>query len=921
MKPKRRLTQILLFLMSGVSLASVALLAVLWINFERAQSKLASEKISRDYYENWENTVSLETQAVYDHIAAQTTEGQVGFYQGVKKQALEAYNSLAQQDLATLKANQSLALALVGGFMGEGERAKYFVLDLKGRVLTKPDLDYTEDPEAQAIIKSLLEHEESYYRFDFAQSWPDQEEKPVAYLKVFEPLGWIVGAASLFEDYQAQAQAEQLAWAANMPRSWGGHLLILDYSGKVLAFAKEELVGKNLFEEGDSLLTKAASRLIRGAKERQSSFLRFPILNDSGETSEAVGHYRAIEAWRWVAVNYVDSGDLAKTLLIEQNDLDLSLRRQMVNVITITLLMLLVIGILSHYISRKASRGFEDFYRFFENAASSSVEMDPESQSFNEFALLAESVNRMIGLKREATELLATSEAKFRAFFELSPQLITITDEDGCLREANMEFAKFIGRDLSEAVGHDLGLYFPVDPRQRDKLKNQALAGELVTDQEMIVLSASGAEVTFLFACKGLIIGEKTYFLSVYVDITALKKSENERSRLQEKLARSQRMEGMGLMAAQVAHELNNILSGLVGYPELLLRDPSLTESQRELAQETREAGLRAAAVVSDLLTMTKGLASVQARVDINDLVRGVLALDDIQSLLTRRQPPVRLETRLSPAGVEVMGSESHLKKVIHNILENAIEAVSGDPRGHQSPSEPGLVTISTDQAYLKEPFEGIDNFQPGQFAVIAIKDNGPGVPENEASRIFEPFYSQKANGGLGLAVVSLIAREHGGAVELKTWPKGAEFRVWLPIATITKPATPKTFEEYRGQGQKVLVVDDVDIQRKLAQKMLKTLGYETHSVASGEEALEYLRDNEADLVVLDMIMPPGWNGRQTYEAILAIRPGQKAIIASGMAEGEEVKKAQALGARHFLAKPYTLEDIAGAVHSAIAGQ
>jgi CheY-like chemotaxis protein len=157
--------------------------------------------------------------------------------------------------------------------------------------------------------------------------------------------------------------------------------------------------------------------------------------------------------------------------------------------------------------------------------------------------------------------------------------------------------------------------------------------------------------------------------------------------------------------------------------------------------------------------------------------------------------------------------------------------------------------------------------------------------------------------------------------VEVETSGQGTEFRVWFPVLAAPKMTAAKARKERRGHGQKVLVVDDVDIQRKLAQKMLKILGYETHSVASGEEAVEYLKTHEADLVILDMIMHPGLNGRETYEAILAFKPGQKAIIASGMADGEEVEKAQALGARYFVSKPYTLEDIAGAVHSAISGQ
>jgi CheY-like chemotaxis protein len=122
------------------------------------------------------------------------------------------------------------------------------------------------------------------------------------------------------------------------------------------------------------------------------------------------------------------------------------------------------------------------------------------------------------------------------------------------------------------------------------------------------------------------------------------------------------------------------------------------------------------------------------------------------------------------------------------------------------------------------------------------------------------------------------------------------------------------------GAGERVLVVDDVDIQRKLAGRMLQNLGYVSASMASGEEAIEYLREHDADVLLLDMIMRPGINGRETYERILDFKPGQKAVIASGMAEGEEVEKARSLGASHFIMKPYTIEELAKTLRQALGG-
>ncbi|MDR1086422.1 MAG: cache domain-containing protein [Deltaproteobacteria bacterium] len=928
MKPKHRLTQLLLFLLSGVSLASVILVSVMWINYQKSQSAAESRRISSEYYTNWEKSISLETQRMCDYIENRTSDGQIKFYLSIKSQVEEIWNMLNSQNLQKAGEAKSLVLSILGEMKDSKDRPRYLILDRDGRLLSRPGQEdiFKEDPEVQAIIKSVLDLGEAFYSFDFNQTWTEAEEKPVVYLKVFEPFGWIIGAENLFSEYQTDIKTELVSWADNVPLPIENSLLIVDYSGQILSYTDKELEGRNLFEsDNGTLLTQAAARIIRGARFAKHNFLRFPLKNpETGEIREAAGYYRAVEAWKWVVVIFIDSGSLDEALAEEQKTLAENVRRQIVHVVTIFTVMLVVIAVISHIISRKASKSFQDFFRFFENAATSATELDPEAQPFSEFMLLAQAANRMIAQSREASELMAASEAKFRTVFDVSPQLITVTDREGTLVEANEEFAVFVGQKLCQVIGSGMEHCFHFDKAVRDRLRAEVAGGGLVRNREVVIPNLAGSPVTFLFSCKGFRVGGEYYFLSIFVDITALKDAENEKMLLQEKLSRSQKMEAMGLMAAQVAHELNNILSGLVGYPQLLLRDKNLSRTQRDLLGEIMDSGKRSAAVVSDLLTLSRGLATTRMPVDFNDLIHQVLNSPENQDTLKTQKEPVRLLIQLDPSDLEVSGSTVHLKKVIANITQNAIEAAgtARPPLGGSPPGEvQGEVIVSTQSVRLDEPKEGLENFRAGEYVLFSVRDNGPGISPEEMGRIFEPFYSRKTGSGLGLAVVSIIVREHGGAVELDSSSAGTDFRVFLPrLEGRKKPKTP-ILEDYRGHGQKVLVVDDVDIQRKLAQKMLKTLGYEAHSVASGEEAVEYLKTHEADLVVLDMIMNPGWNGRETYEAILAIKPGQKAIIASGMAENEEVEKAQALGAKYFVSKPYTLEDIAGAVHSAILGQ
>ncbi|MDR3204983.1 MAG: response regulator, partial [Deltaproteobacteria bacterium] len=307
---------------------------------------------------------------------------------------------------------------------------------------------------------------------------------------------------------------------------------------------------------------------------------------------------------------------------------------------------------------------------------------------------------------------------------------------------------------------------------------------------------------------------------------------------------------------------------------------------------------------------------------------------DSIESAI--KSPPVEKAANMSRRAVKIVrnsperrpvvkGSPAHIKKIVSNLILNAIEGLAGIGRStleEKEAQKPGLIEINVGSEKLERALAGFENFTPGDYVYLEVKDNGPPVPLEDRDHAFEPFYGKKPGSGRGLelAIVELVAKEHGGGVGLASDVERTAFRVYLPRAQEVRTGAGggNDISEYNGCGQKVLVVDDVDIQRKLASKMLKSLGYEPVSVASGEEAVEFIKTHDVDLVILDMIMDPGINGRETYEAILSIKPGQKAIIASGMAENEEVEKAQALGASHFVSKPYSLQDIAGAVHKAL---
>lgn len=403
--------------------------------------------------------------------------------------------------------------------------------------------------------------------------------------------------------------------------------------------------------------------------------------------------------------------------------------------------------------------------------------------------------------------------------------------------------------------------------------------------------------------------GHPIKMYGVIQDITERKQTEKKLKESEEKLARSRKMESLGLLAGGVAHDLNNVLSGIVSYPELLLLGLPRDSKLRKPIQTIQESGNRAVAIVQDLLTIARGVASSKEPLNLNTVIKGYLNSPEFFKL-KQYYPSVAIKTDFDPDLFNVIGSPIHLSKVIMNLVSNASEAIENS----------GVIIISTRNRYLDGPVRGYEDVNEGEYAVLSISDNGSGIQEEYLGRIFEPFFSKKHIGrsgtGLGLAVVWNIMQDHDGYIDVSSDERGTIFDLYFPISRIAiqKKDMPKSIEELKGNGEIILVVDDVESQREISCSMLDALNYKAASVSSGEDAVEYLKENSVDLVLLDMIMSPGINGRETYERIIKIRPGQKALIVSGLAETDEVKKTQALGAGQYLKKPLTLERIGLAI-------
>jgi len=509
---------------------------------------------------------------------------------------------------------------------------------------------------------------------------------------------------------------------------------------------------------------------------------------------------------------------------------------------------------------------------------------------------------------------LQESEEKYRTILESIEEGYFEVNVKGDLTFFNDALMKISAFDRQELMGMNYRDY-TTDETAKDmyKIFNQVYkTGKPAEYRNYEIIRKDGKKRVLEMSVSVMMdqTGSPIGFRGVHRDVTEKIKAKDDKKRLEYQLQRAQKMEAIGTLAGGVAHDLNNILAGFVTYPELLLLELPKESPLRKPILTIKKSGDKAAAIVQDLLTLARRGVSVREVLHLNKAIAEYLDSPEHQKLLFYH-PNIRIRTDLYDDLLPMVGSPVHLSKAVMNLISNAAEAM---PSG-------GTIRLKTENQYLDAPFAGFDAVGEGDYVVLTVSDTGIGISPTDLDRIFEPFYTKKVMGrsgtGLGMAVVWGTVKDHKGSIDVQsTEGKGTTFRLFFPAARgdLVEEKKRPTVIQYEGQGEVILIVDDVEEQREIATRLLKKLGYAVYSVSSGEQAVHYMKNHSADLLVLDMIMDPGIDGLETYKKILELHPGQKAIIASGYSETERVKEAQRLGAGSYVRKPYLLDRIGAAV-------
>ena len=527
-----------------------------------------------------------------------------------------------------------------------------------------------------------------------------------------------------------------------------------------------------------------------------------------------------------------------------------------------------------------------------------------------------------ISERRRIEEALLESEAKYRLLAEQSLMGIHIV-QDGLVKYVNQATSDITGYSREEMLSWcPNGFAVVLHPDDMPFIMEQARKKQsgdpnVIIRYEWRIVTKSGLVRHIESFSKTVIFEGKPADFVMMIDVTDRHEAKEKQKALEERLSRAEKMEALGTLAGGVAHDLNNVLGVVTGYAELLLMEVDKESPVGSRLSNIKEGGQRAAAIVQDLLTLARRGVTGRKVLNLNKIITDCQHSLEFEKLYASC-PNVRIETDLEPDLLNISGSFVHLGKSLFNLVSNAIEAMTMG----------GGVIIRTANQYIDQPIQGYDQIREGDYVILTVSDTGEGISADDLQRIFEPFYTKKVMGrrsgtGLGLAVVWGTVKDHNGYINVQSEQgKGSTFTLYFPVTRedISAQILPISISEYMGKGETLLVVDDIKGQRDLAADMLRKLHYNVVTASSGEEAIAYLAGQEADLMVLDMIMDPGMDGLDTYRRVLEIRPKQKAIILSGFAESERVHSAQALGAGTYVRKPYVIEKLGVAVRKELDG-
>jgi two-component system, cell cycle sensor histidine kinase and response regulator CckA len=920
----------------GVSFVSIDLLASYF------DLKFRVQQIREDYINQQKSEIQREVKRAVEIICHERAQAEKITKNKIQERVSEAFaiaQNIHQRNINTQSAYQipQMIVDALRPIRFENGTGYYFVTRMDGMEILFADRPQLEgmnlidmkDTRGRFVIRDMIEIGKNYGEGFYEYYWTKPETegsdfKKISFIKRFEPYDWLIGTGLYVDDIERQIQANLLSIISKIRFGKEGYLFINKLNGDVLVSNGEIVSGNKklweFFSDNPEAMKDIFKKEYEAASKPEGDYIRYSHikLSTSAVKSQKLSYIYGIPELNWLvgAGFYLD--DVETHISSMQAEVYKQIKIKIFYFILAAVVIVVLFFLFFSWLNHRLKSDMNLLVSFFDRAAHSDETIDQTHIKFDELDRMAQYANKMLMDRRHAEQTLKQSQSMLARAEEISKVGSWEWDATTNTVTWSEELFRIMGKDPKEkapSFAEQTELYAPEDLPRVQMAAKAAVEKGMPFELELRLVMKDGTVRHCLARGQAQIgpSGKATRLYGSLQDITANKRAEEEREKLQTQLSQAHKMESVGRLAGGVAHDFNNMLGVILGHTEMAIEQVPQTHPMHADLEEVRKAAKRSADLTRQLLAFARKQTVTPVLLNLNDAVSGMLKM--LQRIIGED-----IDLRWVPGNglYPVKMDPSQLDQILVNLCINARDAI-GDAGGR--------VTIETQPSTIDENYcEAHAGVIPGDYTLLAVSDNGEGMGQETLSHLFEPFFTTKKIGegtGLGLATVYGIVQQNRGVINVYSEAgRGTTFKIYLPRqAPAADPAVDGSPGPAQARGSEtILLVEDEPAILRMTMMMLERMGYTVLGANTPGEAIRLAEDysGHIQLLMTDVVMPE-MNGRELAKRLLQIHPELKCLFMSGYTANVIAHHGILDNGLHYIQKPFSKKELSLRVLEALS--